>query len=109
MLHGVENSFRKQKRETRTPVILSVSVVWYSDRDRFNGLGKRRGGRWLDPEFKQARDQTQLRNGLARQEKINSRPEESIQRACQRTVKPPPMMDSLDVHSLFAARLWSGE
>lgn len=46
---------------------------------------------------------------MVRQAKINSGSEESIQRACQRTVKLPSMMDSLDVHSLFAARLRSGE
>lgn len=64
----------------------------------------------LDLEFMQARDRTQPSNWvLARQAKINSGSEESIQRACQRTVKLPSMMDSLDVHSLFAARLWSGE
>lgn len=57
----------------------------------------------------QARDQSQLSNELARQAKINSRSEESIQHGCQRTVKLPGMMDSLDVHSLFAARLWSSE
>lgn len=45
----------------------------------------------------------------AAQAKINSRPEKSIQRGCQWTVKLPSVMDSLDVHSLFAARLWSGE
>ncbi|KAG7239727.1 hypothetical protein INR49_028663 [Caranx melampygus] len=70
------------------------------------GAGRRVGG-WLDLESKRARDRTQPSNGLARQAKINSRPEESIQRACQWTVKLPSMMDSLDVHSLFAARLWS--
>ena len=43
------------------------------------------------------------------QAKINSRPEESIQRACQRTVRLPCMMDSRDVHSLFAGGLCSGE
>lgn len=69
----------------------------------------RAGGSWLDLEFTRARAQNQPGNGLARQAKINSGPEESIQRACQRTVKLPSMMDSLDVHSLFAARLWSGE
>ncbi|KAK1889341.1 putative septum site-determining protein MinD, partial [Dissostichus eleginoides] len=54
-----------------------------------------------------ARDRTQPSIVLARQAKINSGSEESIQCACQRTVKLPSMMDSLDVHSLFAARLWS--
>lgn len=63
----------------------------------------------MDLEFMQARDWFQPNNGLARQAKINSGSEESIQHACQRTVKLPSMMDSLDVHSLFAGRLWSIE
>lgn len=72
-------------------------------------MGGAGGGPLLNLESTQARDRTQPSNGLVRQAKINSGPEESIQRACQRTVKLPSMMDSLDVHSLFAARLWSGE
>lgn len=101
----VANNFRKQRGETRTPVILSVSVVRRSDKDRLGGLTRRRR---LDLEL-QVRDWSQPSNELARQAKINSRSEESIQHACQRSVKLPSMMDSLDVHSLFAARLWSSE
>lgn len=46
---------------------------------------------------------------MAGQEKINSGPEESIQRGCQKPVKLSSVMDSRDAHSLFAARLPSGE
>lgn len=57
MSHGVENSFRKQRRETRTPVILSLSVVLYGDKDRLGGLRRREeeAGGWLDLEFEQAK------------------------------------------------------
>lgn len=106
---------RRKKKKRRKPrsekhILLFCQCHWCNDRNRLGGL-RRRGqwGGWLDLETKQAREWTQLSNGLARQVKINSGLEESIQRACQKTVKLPSMMDSLDVHSLFAARLRSGE
>ncbi len=38
----VANSFRKQRRETRAPVILSVSDVQRGDKDALGGLTRRR-------------------------------------------------------------------
>lgn len=60
-------ALKKQRRETCTLVILSVSLVHCSDRDWLGALGGEewRGCLagwlvgWLDLEFKQARDWTQ--------------------------------------------------
>lgn len=62
----VANGFRKQSRETRAPVILSVSAVRRGDKDRLGGLrrGRRAGGLlgWTLNSCKQG-DWTQPSNG----------------------------------------------
>lgn len=96
--------------ETRALVILSVSVSQRGDKDSSGGLTRRRrSGGWTLNFLCRQEAGTRQAMSWQKQAKINSGAEESIQHGCQRTVKLPSMMDSLDVHSLFAARLWSSE
>lgn len=109
----VANNFRKTEKwgGKRAPLLFcQCQFLGAVTRIVRAGLTRRRrSGGWTLNFLR--RQETGSRQAMSwqRRAKINSGAEESIQHGCQRTVKLPSMMDSLDVHSLFAARLRSSE